>query len=453
MASHGGDPLESQIDQWRNYLRRRQAIRARDVAELEDHLRDQVAALRAGGLSGDEAFLVAVKRMGALDSISNEFAREHSDRLWKQLVMAPTEGTPPAAASTEIAVVLGLAVAAAIAIKLPELFGLHWGGKQELALLRNLAFFVLPFLTAYFVWKRGARPGTWAPLAAAFGVAALFANVYPFRGGDTEKLTVLHLPIALWLGVGFAYAGQRWREIPGRMDFVRFSGELFIYYTLIALGGGVLIAFTLALFQAIGIDAERFVEQWVPCGAVGAVIVAAWLVEAKQGVIENMAPVLTRLFTPLFAIALLAFLATMAWTGRGIDIERNALIAFDLLLALVLGLLLYSISARDPQAPPAAFDLLLVLLLGSALVADAFALAAIAARISELGYTPNRMAVLGFNVVLLVNLAWSAVLYVRFLRGRDAFARLERWQTSYLPVYSAWAAFVVIVFPPMFGFR
>ena len=120
---------------------------------------------------------------------------------------------------------------------------------------------------------------------------------------------------------------------------------------------------------------------------------------------------------------------------------------------LVLGLLLYSISARDPQAPPGAFDRLLVLLLASALVADAFALAAIAARISELGFTPNRVAALGFNVILLVNLAWSAVLYVRFLRGRGTFARLERWQTAYLPVYSVWAAFVVVVFPPVFGFK
>jgi hypothetical protein len=182
------------------------------------------------------------------------------------------------------------------------------------------------------------------------------------------------------------------------------------------------------------------------------VIVGSWLVEAKQSVIENMAPVLTRLFTPLFALALLAFLGTMVWTGRGIDLERNALIAFDLLLVLVLALLLYSISARDSQTQPGAFDLLLVLLLVSALVADAFALGAIGARISEFGFTPNRVAALGENVILLGNLAWSTVLYLRFLRGRGPYASLERWQTTYLPVYSLWAAVVVVGFPPLFGF-
>jgi hypothetical protein len=455
MEAASGDPLEGQIQQWRTYLRRRPAIRPVDVEELEDHLRGEVAALRGAGLSEDEAFLVAVKRMGALDAISHEFAREHSERLWKQLVMSSSSMSHSAdEARTETIVVFALAVIAGLGIKVPELFGREWGAAgDETFYARNVSFFVLPLLTGYFVWKRRLSTRSWVPLALAFAAAVVFANIYPFAAGsDTEALTALHLPIALWLPVGIAYAGGRWREAAGRMDFVRFSGELLIYYALIALGGGVLLALTAGMFGAIGIDFEPVFEDWVPCAALGAVIVASWLVEAKQSVIENMAPVLTRIFTPLFALALIAFLATMLGTGRGIDIEREALIVFDLVLVLVLGLLLYSISARDPQAPPGAFDQLLVLLLVSALIADAFALAAIGARISEFGFTPNRVAALGENVVLLVNLAWSTVLYVRFLRGRGSFASLERWQTTYLPAYSAWAAFVVLGFPPMFGF-
>jgi hypothetical protein len=450
------DSLEGQIEQWRSYLRRRPAIRPMDVEELEDHLRGEVAALREAGLSENEAFLVAVKRMGALDAISNEFAREHSERLWKQLVIA-SNGTaqPMDEARTEAIVVFALAVVAALAVKVPELFGREWGAAADQTFYaRNFSLFVLPLLTGYFAWKRRLSVRTWRWLALGFAAAVVFANVYPFQtGSDTEVLTALHLPIALWLPVGIAYTGGRWGRSAGRMDFVRFSGELFIYYALIALGGGVLIAFTVGMFEAIGIDAGPVVENWVPCGIVGAVIVGSWLVEAKQSVIENMAPVLTRLFTPMFALALVVFLGTMVWTGRGIDIERNALIAFDLVLVLVLGLLLYSISARDPQAPPGAFDLLLVLLLVSALLADAFALAAIGARISELGFTPNRVAALGENVILLGNLAWSTVLYIRFLRGRGPFASLERWQTAYLPVYSVWAAIVVVGFPLVFGFE
>jgi hypothetical protein len=454
--------LEEQIDQWREYLRRREGIHSTDVAELEDHLREQVAVLTDAGLDTDEAFLVAVKRLGALDALSREFAREHSERLWKQLVVVPDSGEPRARARTDAVVAFCLAVAAAVAIKVPALFGLDLGEDAGFY-FRNLSLFVLPLLTGYFVWKRRLETRTLPWLAAAFVVAAVFANVYPFAAhvpgssthdpGNTETLTGLHLPIALWLVVGIAYAGGRWREVAGRMDFIRFSGELFIYYALIAFGGGVLTGLMAMLFQSIGVDIETFFQSWLlPCGAMGAVVVASWLVEAKQSVIENMAPVLTRLFTPLFAAVLVVFLGALLWTGRGVDIERNVLIAFDLLLVVVLGLLLYSISARDPRSPPGVFDLLQVVLVVSALLADAVALWAIAARISQFGFTPNRVAALGENVILLVNLIWSAVLYVRFLRGRGSFSSLERWQTDYLWVYAVWAAIVVIVFPPLFGY-
>jgi hypothetical protein len=98
------------------------------------------------------------------------------------------------------------------------------------------------------------------------------------------------------------------------------------------------------------------------------------------------------------------------------------------------------------------FDVLQVVLLVSALLADVLALWAIVARISEFGFSPNRVAALGENAILLVNLVWSTVLYVRFLRGRGSFSPIERWQTDYLPVYAVWAAIVSIVFPPLFGY-
>src|SRR5918994_1142319 len=404
--------LEEQIDRWRSYLRRRQAIHSVDVAELEDHLREQVAVLVDAGLATDEAFLVAVKRKGDLDALSREFAREHSDRLWKQLVVVPSDsGDPRARARTDAIVAFCLAVAAALLVKVPAFFGIQLAQDTGFY-ARNLSLCVLPLLTGYFVWKRRLDTTTIRWLAVAFVAAGVFANVYPFApGGYTEALTALHLPIALWLVVGIAYAGGRWGQVGGRMDFIRFSGELFIYYVLIALGGAVLTAFMASIFQAIGINVE-----------------------------------------PLFAAVLVTFLGALLWTGRGVGIERNVLIAFDLLLVVVLGLLLYSVSARDPRSPPGAFDVVQVVLVVSALLADAVALWAIAARITEFGFSPNRVAALGENVILLVNLAWSAVLYIRFLRGRGSFTGLERWQTDYLPVYALWAAIVVIVFPPVFGY-
>ncbi|MDE2883244.1 MAG: permease prefix domain 1-containing protein [Acidobacteriota bacterium] len=447
------DALEAQIARWRTWLRRQPALRREDVDELEGHLRDQIAALLEAGLAADEAFLVAVKRMGRLDAVSREFAREHSDRLWKQLVAAPDDDAPGPAARTETFVVLGLAVAAALAVQLPRLFGHQFGEGAFYAL--NASLFVLPLLTAYLAWKRGLDRARCAWLAAPFAAAAVAVNAFPFTpGGHTEVLAAMHLPIALWLAVGFAYVGGNWwGNVGGRMDFVRFSGELFIYFVLMALGGGVLTAFTIISFEAIGLDVEGSAQLWIlPSGAMGAIVVGAWLVEKKQSVVENMAPVLTRIFTPLFAALLVALLAAMAWTRSGVGLEREVLIAFDLLLAIVLGLLLYAVSARDPLAPPDLFDRILLVLVVSALIADGVALAAILTRISEFGFSPNRVAALGENLVLLGNLAWSGWLYIRFVSGRGPFAALERWQTAYLPVYAVWAAFVVLGFPLLFRF-
>jgi hypothetical protein len=97
-------------------------------------------------------------------------------------------------------------------------------------------------------------------------------------------------------------------------------------------------------------------------------------------------------------------------------------------------------------------DAVQLVLVVSALVIDVLALASILGRISEFGFTANRSAGLGLNVVLLANLAWTAWLLSGFLRGRRPFTELERWQTLYIPVYAVWAAVVVIAFPPLFAF-
>jgi hypothetical protein len=447
--------LDEQISEWRSYVSRRRAIDAADVSELEDHLRSQVADLKASGLSEEEAFLIGVKRLGQLDGLSQEFAREHSERLWKRLVVADAD-TGGTDWRREVGVAIALAIGAGAAVKLPQLFGVGMQDPDaDLFYMRNLSFFVLPFLTAFFVWKRGVDTATRIALSAFFVVGALAMNFLPFAPrGHTEQLSALHLPIALWLTVGVAYAGGAWRNHDQRMNFVRFTGELFIYFVLIALGGGVLMGTTMFIFQAIGLNPEHFMQTWIiPCGAAGAVVIAGMLVEAKQSVIENMAPVLTYIFTPLFTLLLLIFLGTSLFTASGIDMKRETLIGFDLLLVLVVGLLLYAISARDPQKPAGFFDVLQFALVICALLVDAMALWAILARISAFGFSPNKVAALGENIILVGNLGWSAVLYWRFLSKRAGFAALERWQTSYLPVYAAWAWIVVVVFPLVFGFK
>ncbi len=453
-APDSQDELAAQFAQWRRYLQRRPEVQRPDVDELEDHLRGSVDELVAVGLRPDEAFLVAVKRMGSIDELSREFAREHSERLWKQLVLTGDPDSPATGTRSrrDLLVMIGCAAGAALSIKLPALFGRDID-SDGLFYALNLSLFGLPWLAALLAWRRRARPLLIAVLVALFALGAVAANAYPLvEAAQTTALAGVHLPIALWFVVGLAYICDDLRSARRRMDFVRFTGEWFIYYVLIALGGGVLTALTSAAFDAMGLRPESFVEHWlVPCGGIAAIVVAGWLVEAKQGVVENLAPVLARLFTPLFTVVLLALLVAFGRTGIG-ALHREALIVFNLLLVVVLGLVLYSLSARDPLAPPGLFDKLQLALVLSALVVDALVLVDMVGRLSQYGTTPNKVATLGENVILLANLAWSAWLLLGLVRRRAPFARLERWQTSYLPVYAGWAWIVVLVFPPLFNF-
>ncbi|GAB3199335.1 hypothetical protein GCM10027062_15650 [Nocardioides hungaricus] len=438
--------LDQQIGRWRGHVERHRAISAHDVDEMEAHLREQVDDLVAVGLDDDEAFLVAVKRIGSLDAVSREFAQEHTERLWKQLVTSAAATPRP---NPDLGVAIGLAVGAALVVRL----AIALLSPERAAL--NAALLVLPFLTAYFAWKRRLSPVAIAAAATSYAGAALLLNLYPFDvDGTTGPLAAAHSAVALWLlGVGTAYVAGRWRSDRRRMDFIRFTGEITVYYALLALGGGVLVGLSAGAFTAAGIDIDEVVVQTVlPCGAAGAVLIAAWLVEAKQSVIENIAPVLTKVFTPLTVVMLVAVAGAFVASPGVLRVDRELLLVMDLILVLVVGLVLYALSARDRGEPPGWFDALQLGLIVLALLVDALVAIAMVGRVAEWGWSANKVTALGLNLVLLVNLVWSARLTWGFLGHRRGLVVLERWQTSYLPVYALWAVAVAVVVPPVFGF-
>ena len=236
------ESVESQIAEWRAYVAEAPGVNGRDVDELEDHLRHQIAELSAAGLAADEAFLVAVKRMGDLDDLSREFAREHSGRLWKQLVLGSEDETERAAGGWLEPLVFALAAAVAVQIAARAA---GFPDEEPSWLARNITLFVLPFLAAYFARRRQLDTRQWVLTAAPFVLAALVINLYPWEADSaTEELAALHLPVVLWFAVAYPYMGGTIRSHERRMDFVRFTGEWFIYYVLIALGGGVLMGLT-----------------------------------------------------------------------------------------------------------------------------------------------------------------------------------------------------------------
>ena len=451
--------MEDQIAQWRSFILKRRAVDAPDAEELEDHLRSQAADLIATGLSPEEAFLVAVKRIGSQDELSREFARVHSGRLWKQLVLTGDEpGGSTKATHRELWVVAAFAVAAALAVKAPNFFGLTLADDSGFY-LRNVSLLVLPMLTAYFVWKRGVGVGaltgrTIAIIAAAFATRCRHRQRLSVRGRRCDGVPHRTPPSDRAVARdGHRLHGGEWRSDERRMDFIRFTGEWFIYMSLIALGGGVLTALTVGTFNLLDVDAAAFSENWLlPCGAAGATVIAAWLVEAKRGVIENMAPVLARVFMPLFTLLLLALLGTTLLRLTDVSLDRDALIVVDALLVFVLGLVVYAVSARAGSERVLLIDRVQFTLVITAWALDGLVLAAMLARIFEWGFTPNRAAALGLNIIILANLSWTSWVGHVMLHNNCPFARLERFQTHYLPVYLMWASGVVVLFPLVFGF-
>ena len=444
------EQLESRIEEWRSFVGRRPGVEHHDADELETHLRDQIADLDAAGLTPDEAFLIAVQRIGALDAVSREYAREHTGRLWKQLVLAGADEQDRS--ERRVAEALVFAVAAAVTVQIARLAA-GFPGEEPRWLFRNASLLVLPFLAGYFALRRRLTLRQCVVGGVPIAIGAVLLNVYPFvEDGATELLAVGHLAVALWFVIAYPYAGASLQSLERRMDFVRFTGEWIIYYALIAIGGGVLMGLTAGVLEPAGVNSERVIEWVIPMGAAGAVIVAAWLVESKQHVVENMAPVLTMVFTPLFAVMLLLSAGVYAFTGLGGDFDREVLAVFDLLLVAVLGLVLYGTSAREPSQVPGWMDRIQLVAVASALLLDGIVLAAMVGRVGDLGLTANRTAALGLNLLLLVNLMGTAWFSMRFLRGRSTYHRLERWQLSYLPYFAAWAAAVVVVLPIVFDF-
>lgn len=482
----GGAPTDADLarslSQWRDLMLSRPAMTPEDVDELEDHLLAEVADLRSRGLHPDEAFLIAVKRMGAQDQISREYADVHSQRLWRQLVLTPdTTGDKEDALAnpssrhprphtrslpgSDLTWTLLLGLFAGLAVRLPAEFA---ATQTTGFYLRNLALLVLPFLAIHLALRSrawvDARSGL-ILLVAGFAASALLLNLYPFAETDggpdgnpaqTLLLSGLHLPIALLVLTGIAYLGGRWRNLGAWMNWVRFLGESAIYYVLIALVGGALVSLMALVFTSVGIDPERLgtVLTWiVPICAAGAVLVVAWLVEAKKTVMENMAPVLTAVFTPLLTLALLAFLVVTLLTGGPVDLDREVLIAFDALLIAVAAIVLFTVSARQPLARARALDRMQLVMVLSAIAVDLLMLWAMSGRLATYGTSPNKLAALGCNLLLLVHLGGSAWHYWDVIaRGRTS-AALERWQCLALPVFAVWAGLVALVFPPLFGFR
>lgn len=445
--------LELNIRSWSDHLRARGNFKETDIIELENHLRDEMEDLIKTGLAEDEAFLISVKRLGNVSLISQEYSKVNSENLWKHLLADPIDSDSGYQNRRNIILVIIFSLLAGTLVKVPEIFGIHLNDPASQSFyFRNLALFILPFISAFFMIKNKLSWKIVASIMGIFCFTAIAINIYPyFNLKNTELLTDIHVPIFLWLITGVSYMGEKWRNSRSRMDFIRFTGESVIYGVLIFCGLMVLAMFTEMIFSAIQIDMGWFISNYlIVYGICAAAMITVYLVEFKKSVVENFAPILAKIFSPLFLITMCAFIVSMIVMGKSPFMEREFLIGFDLMLVLVLGLVLYVISARDIHDKANFYDFMNLALILTALVIDGIALSAILFRLSAFGITPNKVAALGENLILLVNLIGLAWLYICYFIKKIDFIKIEKWQTAYLYVYAVWMAVVAFLFPVVF---
>ena len=123
------------------------------------------------------------------------------------------------------------------------------------------------------------------------------------------------------------------------------------------------------------------------------------------------------------------------------------------MLIVVLGIVFYIISTREETKSPQVYDWISLVLIIVALIIDIVALSAIVFRLSSFGVSPNKLAALGENILVFINLFGMALLFIQFFRGKISFVLLEKWQTRLLPVYALWLGFVALIFPLIFSFK
>ncbi len=351
------------------------------------------------------------------------------------------------------AVAIGVCVGASV--RIPAI----WLG-EEWYYPRLAPSWVLLGLAAYF-WLATRERGALIAGTALAAVAAAFTLLLPgpVEGtlpegyGDSVVMSLIHLPILFWAFLGFVFTGAAWRDPGPRIGFIRYNGELLILASLVGLGGIVFSGITVALFEMVSEDpAEWYFRNVGVFGAAAVPVAGTYLYDIAFKGHTGIAPVLARVFAPLFLVMTGVYLVAALVGGQNPFVDRSFLITVNGLLVVVLGMTVFSIAERGARTGVGWMDWVNFALLAVTLVIDLIALSAILFRLTSYGLTPNRVVVLGANVVIMTHLAWTCRAYLGFIRARSGAEGIRRAVADYLPVYVGWAALVSFGLPFVFGF-
>ena len=335
--------------------------------------------------------------------------------------------------------------------KLPQFFGF----TEEFFYQRNFAFIVFPLLAAYFAWKQNVSTKKITVASIAILVSVLYINFLPNNNqSDTLILACLHLPLFLWAVLGFTYLGKDIKNNQQRLDFLRYNGDLVVMTAIILLAGGLFTILTINLFSLIDIHIEEFYFKNIGIlGLAAAPIVGTFLVQTNPQLVNKVSPVIAKIFTPLVLVTLVVYLIAVIYTGKDPYNDREFLLIFNMLLIGVMAIIFFSIAENSKTSGSKIITVMLFAISIVTITVNGIALSAIIFRISEWGITPNRLAVLGSNILILLNLFLMSYRLFKTVKDVNEIEQVGNSIAFFLPVYSLWTMIVTFVLPLLFNFK
>jgi hypothetical protein len=354
---------------------------------------------------------------------------------------------------SELLFVIIASLVAGFIAKLPEIFHIN----EEYFYPRHIGFIIFPMLSAYFIRKNELAPDKIALIAIPTLIGLIFINLFPdvnVNQSDTLVLSCIHLVLFLWALLGLAFVGETKNNTEKRLSYLRYNGDLIVMTTLILIAGAIMTGITIGLFNLIGFKIETYYFQYVGIfGLTAAPIVGTYLTQANPQLVGKVSPVIAKIFSPLVLVMLVIYLTAIVYSGKDPYNDRDFLLIFNALLIGVMAIIFFSVAESSKTSKSQAEIWILFLLSAMTILVNGIALSAILFRISEGGLTPNRTAVLGGNVLILINLLLvTAQLYKAVARKGDING-VGKVMASYLPIYVLWTIIVVFIFPFLFGFK
>ena len=350
----------------------------------------------------------------------------------------------------EIIFIVIAAILSGLIAKMPGFLGIEY----DTYLSKNIGFVVFPMLSMYFAWKHGIAAKHYILPALIFFSAALYINLLPNNDKSaTIILAAIHLPIFLWTILGYAFIGGDLKDNQKKIGFLKFNGNFVVMTALIFFSGMLFTGITIALFGLLGINIEQFYFEQIAVWGLGAIpMLSTYLVQNNPQLVNKISPTIARIFTPLVLITLFVFLCTLMYTGKNIYNDRNFLLLFNAVLIAVMAIILFSSTATVNNTKSKIHSMMLFALSLLTIIANAIALSAIAFRLSEFGVSPNRIAVLGANLLMFIHLLFVSFALIKNLKGKAGVDVIEAEIALFIPAYAVWAAFITFVMPFLFKF-